>query len=159
MRPTAESIQRKAVGTMSTAHHPVASTGWTGWVRFAGVILIINGVFSGLQGLVALTGPDTYYLSTPGTLFLFDAKGWGWWNVALGVLLILTAVALFSGATWARIAAVVIAGVSAVVQLMLIPAQPWWSLIVIAIDVLIIYAIIAHGDELRTEETPPKVGS
>ena len=159
MRPTAESIQRKAVGTMSTAHHPVASTGWTGWVRFAGVILIINGVFSGLQGLVALTGPDTYYLSTPGTLFLFDAKGWGWWNVALGVLLILTAVALFSGATWARIAAVVIAGVSAVVQLMLIPAQPWWSLIVIAIDVLIIYAIIAHGDELRTEEAPPKVGS
>jgi uncharacterized membrane protein len=42
---------------------------------------------------------------------------------------------------------------------MLIPAQPWWSLIVIAIDVLIIYAIIAHGDELRTAETPPNVNS
>jgi hypothetical protein len=51
--------------------------------------------------------------------------------------------------TWARIVAVVVAGLSAVVQLMLIPAQPWWSLIVIAIDVLIIYAVIAHGDELR----------
>ena len=63
-------------------HHPVASTGWTGWVSFAGVILIINGVFSGLQGLVALTGPDTYYMATQGTLFLFDAKGWGWWNLA-----------------------------------------------------------------------------
>lgn len=77
--------------------------------------------------------------------------GWGWWNAALGVLLILTAVALFSGATWARVVAVVVAGVSAVVQLMLIPVQPWWSFIVIAIaiDVLIIYAIIAHGDELR----------
>ncbi|HEX9087976.1 MAG TPA: hypothetical protein VF867_10660 [Arthrobacter sp.] len=93
-------------------------------------------------------------MSTPGALFIFDAKGWGWWNVALGVLLILTAVALFSGATWARIVAVVVAGVSAVVQLMLIPAQPWWSLIVIAIDVLIIYAIIAHGDELKTGDTP-----
>jgi hypothetical protein len=144
---------------MSTANHPVASTGWTGWVRFAGVILIVNGVFSGLQGLVALTGPDSYYLSTPGALFIFDAKGWGWWNVALGVLLILTAVALFSGATWARIVAVIVAGVSAVVQLMLIPAQPWWSLIVIAIDVLIIYAIIAHGDELKTGETPSNVNS
>ena len=136
----------------SIARHPGASTGWTGWVTFAGVILIINGVFSGLQGLVALTGPDTYYLSTPGALFIFDAKGWGWWNVALGVFLILTAVALFSGATWARIAAVVVAGVSAVVQLMLIPAQPWWSITVIAIDVLIIYAITAHGDELRSGE-------
>lgn len=137
---------------MSTTHHPVASTGWTGWISFAGVILIINGAFSGLQGLVALTGPDTYYLSTSGALFIFDAKGWGWWNLALGVFLILTAVALFSGATWARIAAVVVAGVSAIVQLMLIPAQPWWSLIVIAIDVLIIYALIAHGDEMRSGE-------
>ena len=94
-----------------------------------------------------------------------DGAGAVWWNVALGALLILTAVALFSGATWARIVAVVavvavvVAGVSAVVQLMLIPAQPWWSLIVIAIDVLIIYALIAHGDELRTGETPSNVDS
>jgi hypothetical protein len=117
--------------------------------------LIINGVFSGLQGLVAITGPDTYYLATPGSLFIFDAKGWGWWNLALGVLLILTAVALFSGATWARVVGVVIAGISAVVQLMLIPAQPWWSVIVIAMDVLIIYAIIAHGEELKAEQSPP----
>jgi hypothetical protein len=145
--------------TSITAGHPVASTAWTGWVTFAGVILIINGVFSGLQGLVALTGPDTYYLSTPGALFIFDAQGWGWWNVALGALLILTAVGLFSGATWARVVAVIVAGLSAVVQMMLIPAQPWWSLIVIAIDVLIIYAVIAHGRELRTGETPPNVNS
>jgi hypothetical protein len=143
----------------SAVHHPVASTGWTGWVTFAGIILIIDGVFVGLQGLVALTGPDTYYLSTPRALFLFDARGWGWWNVALGVLLILTAVGLFSGAAWARIVAVILAGLSAVVQLMLIPAQPWWSLIVIAIDVLIIFAVIAHGEELRTGETQPNVGS
>ena len=134
----------------TTAGPPVASTGWTGWVTFAAVILIIDGVFSGLQGLVALTGPDTSILSTPGALFIFDAEGWGWWNVALGVLLILTAVGLFSGAAWARVVAVVVAGLSAVVQMMLVPAQPWWSLIVIAIDVLVIYAIIAHGEELRT---------
>ena len=140
---------------MSTAHHPVASTGWTGWVRFAGVILIINGVFSGLLGLVALSGPDTYYLATPGALSIFDARGWGWWNFALGVFLILTSLALISGASWARVAAVVVAGVSAVVQVMLIPAQTWWSFIVIAIDVLIIYAVIAHGDGLRTGKKQP----
>jgi hypothetical protein len=144
---------------MSAVHHPGASTGWTGWVSFAGIILIINGVFIGLQGLVALTGPDTYYLSTPRALFIFDAQGWGWWNLALGALLILTAVGLFSGAAWARIVAVVVAGLSAVVQLMLIPAQPWWSLIVIAVDVLIIFAVIAHGEELRTGEAQSNVES
>ncbi len=144
---------------MSTAQPSVVSTGWTVWVVFGAVILIINGVFSGLQGLIALTGPDTYYLSTPGALYIFDAKGWGWWNLVIGVLLILTAVALFSGATWARAVGVVLAGVSAVVQLMLIPAQPWWSVIVIAMDVLIIYAIIAHGGELRTAKTPPNLDS
>jgi hypothetical protein len=144
---------------MNTAHHPAASTGWTGWVRFAGVLLIINGVFSSLLGLAALTGPDTYYLESPGALFLFDAKGWGLWNAVMGVLLILTSLALISGASWARAVAAVSAVVSAVVQLMLLPVQAWWSLIVIAINVLIICAVIVPGDGLRTGETPPNVTS
>lgn len=143
----------------TTARHLVASTGWTGWVHFAGDILIINGFFSGCLGLVALSGPDSYYLSTAGALFLFDAHGWGWWNAALGVFLILTSLALISGATRARIVAVVVAGLSVAVQLVLIPMQAWWSVIVIVIDVLIIYTVIAHFDELRTGETQPNVNS
>jgi hypothetical protein len=67
------------------------------------------------------------------------------------VLLVLAGIALFAGATWARVVAVVLAILSAIVQLLLVPVQPWWSFIVIAIDVLIIYALIAHGDELRVE--------
>lgn len=125
------------------------TTGWTGWVVFAGVILMISGIFSAIQGLVAVIGPDSYYVVTEGSLWLFDVAGWGWWNLIIGVLLVLTAVALFAGQTWARIVAVVLAVLSAVGQLLLIPAQPWWSLIVIAIDVLIIYALIVHGRELR----------
>lgn len=128
------------------------TTGWTGWVVFAGVILMISGIFSAIQGLVAVIGPDSYYVVTEGSLWLFDVAGWGWWNLIIGVLLVLTAVALFAGQTWARIVAVVLAVLSAVGQLLLIPAQPWWSLIVIAIDVLIIYALIVHGRELREED-------
>ena len=139
---------------MSTVNQPVASTGWAGWAKFAGIILLINGIFSSLQGLVALIGSDTYYLVARGTLFLFDETGWGWWNLFIGVFLILTALAVMTGKTWARIVGVVLAIVSAVVQLLLVPVQPWWSLIVIAIDVLIIYALIAHGDELRIEKSP-----
>ena len=138
---------------MSTVNSARTSTttGWVGWARFAAVILIISGIFSGIQGLVALIGPNTYYVVSGGDLFLFDVAGWGWGKLILGVALLLTGLALFTGALWARVVAVVIAVLSAVVQLLLVPAQPWWSFIVIAMDVLIIYAVVAHGEELRNE--------
>jgi hypothetical protein len=124
--------------------------GWVGWVGFAAIMLILNGVFSLIQGLIAVIGSNYYYVATNGSLFLFDLTGWGWWNLIVGVALILTGLALFTGATWARIVAVIAAGLSAIGQLLLVPAQPWWALIVIALDVLVIYAITAHGRELRT---------
>jgi hypothetical protein len=126
----------------------VTKTGWVGWGRFAGIIILVSGIFSVVQALVALIGPNAYYAVVDGTLFLFDVTGWGWWNLIIGALLVLTAIALLAGQTWARIVAVILAIFSAVGQLLLIPAQPWWAVIVIAIDVLIIYALTAHGDEL-----------
>lgn len=131
---------------MSTTNEP---TGWVGWIGFAGIILILNGVFSAVQGFMALLGSNTYYLVSSGTLFLFDVTGWGWWNIIIGALLVLTGVALFSGATWARIIAVILAALSAVGQMLLLPAQPWWAFIVIAIDILVIYAVTAHGREVK----------
>jgi hypothetical protein len=122
---------------------------WVGWGVFAGVIILVNGIFSVLQALVALIGPNEYYVVAHGSLFLFDVTGWGWWNLIFGVLLILTAAALLAGATWARIVAIILAILSAIGQLMLIPAQPWWSLIVIALDVWVIYVLTAHGAALR----------
>ncbi|AWB94994.1 hypothetical protein DCE93_04390 [Agromyces badenianii] len=130
---------------MSTAQQP---TGWVGWIGFAAIILILNGAFSALQGLVALVGPNTYYRTTEEGLLMFDLTGWGWWNLIIGALLIVTGVALLSGATWARVVAVILAGLSALGQLFLVPAQPWWSVIVIGINVLVIYAITAHGREM-----------
>ncbi|MFF1635256.1 hypothetical protein [Leifsonia sp. NPDC058248] len=129
----------------------VKATGWVGWGRFAGILILIGGIFSGLQGLVAIVGPNAYYAVTKGSLFIFNVAGWGWWNLIVGVLLILTAFALFTGATWARVVAIVLASLSAIGQLLLVPAQPWWAFIVIAMDVLIIYALTAHGSELRAE--------
>jgi len=127
----------------------VKTTGWTGWVVFAGVILMVSGIFSAVQGLVALIGPSTYYVVTEESLWLLDVTGWGWWNLIIGLLLVLIAVALLAGQTWARVIAVILVILSAVGQLLLIPAQPWWSLIMIAVDVLIIYALIVHGRELQ----------
>jgi len=127
------------------------ATGWVGWIGFAGMILILNGLFSAIQGLVAIIGTDLYYVVANGSLFLFDISGWGWWNLVFGVLLLITGLALLSGATWARVLAIILVSLSAIGQLLLLPAQPWWSVIVIAIDVLVIFAISMHGRELADE--------
>jgi hypothetical protein len=124
------------------------STRWVGWVGFAAIIILINGIFSLLQALVALFAPAGYFNVSRAGLFVMSVNGYGWWNLIVGVLLIATAGALLAGATWARAVAVVLAALSAIGQLFLIPAQPWWSVIIIAIDVLIIYAVTAHGREV-----------
>jgi hypothetical protein len=124
-------------------------TSWTDWVRFGGVILIVSGIFSLIQGLAALLGPDAYYGVVDGELLVFNVAGWGWWNIVIGALTLVTGLALLGGALWARIVAVVLAVLSSVVQMILVPVQPWWSFIVIAVDLLVIYAVIAHGQKLR----------
>lgn len=129
----------------------VNKSGWTGWAVFAGVILLISAIFTIVQALVALIGPNAYYVLAGGSLWILDVAGWGWWNLIIGVLLLLTALALLSGRTWARIVAVILLILNMVSQLLLVPAQPWWSLIMIAIDIVVIYAIVVHGRELRED--------
>ena len=135
---------------MSNATSTRRDSDSTDWVRFAGVILIVSGIFSAIQGLAALLGPEAYYAVVDGDLLVFDIAGWGWWNVAIGALTLITGLALLREALWARIVAVVLAILSAIVQMILVPVQPWWSLIAIAIDVLVIYAIVARGRPRRT---------
>lgn len=125
--------------------------GWTPWAFFAAAILFLNGMFSLTQGLVLLFGPDTYASELDGDLFVFVLSGWAWWNIIIGVFLLAAGGALFSGRNWARIVAVLFAIASAVGQLLLIPVQPFWALIVIAVDIFVIYALIVHGDELGPE--------
>ncbi|GAA1443134.1 DUF7144 family membrane protein [Leifsonia poae] len=129
----------------------VQRTGWVGWGRFAAVIVLVNGIFGVLQGIVALFAPDPYYVLARGHLFLFDVSGWGWWTLIIGILMILTGAALFTGATWARVITIVLVIIGAIGQMLLIPAQPWWASITIGIDILIIYALTAHGRELRPD--------
>ena len=128
----------------------VEATGWVGWARFAAVMIIVNGIFGVIQGLVALLAPDPYFVVTRGSLFLFNLTGWGWWTLIIGVLLILIGIAVLMGATWARVIAIILVIVGAVGQLLLLPAQPWWSSITIGVDILIIYALTVHGRELRS---------
>ena len=128
----------------------VQKSGWVGWVRFAAIILIIDGIISVVQGIAALAAPDYYYTVGPKGIWIFqNVSGAGWWTLILGVLLVLAGLGLFSGASWARIVAVIVATVSAVGALVILPSQVWWSLILIGLDVLVIFAVTVHGRELQ----------
>lgn len=127
-----------------------ATTGWVGWGWFAAIVIIIAGVFDALYGLVAILMPQSsYFVRTEGGLLLFDVSGWGWWHVILGVALVLVGLALIAGATWARVVAIILVAFNGLSQLALLPVQPWWSLIVLALDILVLYALTVHGRELK----------
>jgi hypothetical protein len=123
-------------------------TAWAGWVWFAGVMMIITGSFNAIYGLVALVDDQHYAVGPQGPL-VFDLTQWGWILLVFGIVAALAGFALFSGAMWARIVAVVLAGLNAIAHMAFMPAYPVWALITIVIDVFVIYAVLAHGGAMK----------
>jgi hypothetical protein len=121
-------------------------TGWVGWIWFAALMMILTGAFNIIYGLVAILR-NTFFLETPNNTLLFNLSAWGWIHLILGILLVLAGFAVIAGQAWGRAVAIVLAMVNAITQMMLFSAYPWWSLLTIAIDVLVIYALIVHGRE------------
>ena len=129
------------------------TSGWTGWIVFAGVMMLMMGAFHVIQGLVALF-QDTYYLvGQEGLVVQVDYTTWGWVHTILGAVVILAGVALLAGQMWARIVAIILAFGSALVNIAFLGAYPIWSLMMIAIDVLVIYAVTMHGKEMKPVTT------
>ena len=126
-------------------------TGWTGWGVFASVLLLIAGIFDLIFGIAAIIGPNTTVVVSDSGLFAVDVAAWGWWHIIAGIALILTSFFLYRGATWARVLAIILVIINAVGQLSLISAQPFWSLAILAVDVLILYALTVHGRELKVK--------
>jgi hypothetical protein len=122
----------------------------SGWVVFAGVLLILVGSGQVIEGLVALF-TDGYYRVRPGGLALhLDYTTWGWLHLVIGTLAALTGLGLLTGSLLARLLGIVLAAVSALVHLAFLAAYPVWSVLVIALDVAVIHAIVVHGRELRS---------
>ncbi len=125
-------------------------TGWVGWVAFAAILLIMIGLFQAFWGLIAIfRNEEVFFVGEQNLPVEVDYTAWGWASIILGIIIAITGVALLSGQTWARIVAVVLAVLSAISNLGSIGAYPVWSAIVIALDVLVIYAVIVHGSEVR----------
>jgi hypothetical protein len=135
-----------------TASEPSVSyderTGWTGWIVFAGVMMIISGGLNAFYGVVAAVNDDWVGWTNGQNAFL-DVSQWGWVHIILGLIVLLCGIGLFSGNILARTVAVIIAGLSLVGNFFFIPVYPLWALTVITIDALVIWALTAHGREMR----------
>jgi hypothetical protein len=124
-------------------------TGWVGWIVFAAVMLIMVGLLHAIEGFVALFKDSYYLVASSGLVVNVDYTGWGWLHLILGLAVAATGAALFTGRMWARVVGVGLAALSIVANFGFSSAYPFWSLIIIAVDVLIIYALTVHGKEIR----------
>lgn len=123
-------------------------TGWVGWIAFAGVLAIVLGAFQSLAGIVALFKNEVFVVG-PLNVWILDYTTWGWIHLLWGIFLVLTGGAILSGKKWGRVVGVILAGVSALVNFAFIPMYPFWSIVIIALCVFVIFALTVHGDEIN----------
>jgi hypothetical protein len=121
-----------------------AGAGPNGWLAFAGIVLFLNGIFGALFGLAAVLNDDVVTVGGGQGVVIWDFTAWGWISIVLGVVMALTGIGLFTGNAAARWLAVVFTVVNALVQFAYAPAFPLWSLLVIALDIVILYQLIAR---------------
>ena len=118
----------------------------SGWVMFAGVLLMVLGTLNVIDGIAAI-GKAHFYVA--GAHYVFaDLKTWGWVALCLGVLQLLVGIGVFSKNQFARWTGVAVLSLNAVAQLLMMPAYPLWSLSIFAIDILALYGLVAYGKRI-----------
>jgi hypothetical protein len=127
-----------------TTREPAVS-GWAvGGITFAGTMLILIGMFQAIDGIAAIAN-DEFFLSTRNYTFNLDTSAWGWIHLLLGILLVLAGWSIFAGKTWAAVVALTLAMLSAIANFFFIPYYPFWSIIMIALDCWVIWALTRPG--------------
>jgi hypothetical protein len=117
-----------------------------GLTVFASIMIIIAGFFDVIAGISGIAH-SAYYAVSPEYVFRFSVTAWGWAHLTFGALLVLAGFALLAGRTWARTLAVVLAALNAVENFMFLPYSTAWSLLAIALDVLVIWAVVRDSRE------------
>ncbi len=115
---------------------------------FAGVILIVVGIFHAIEGLVAIFDNGFYVVSANYT-FNLDTTAFGWIQLIAGLIVAAAGFALFSAATWARVVGVTFATLSAIANFFFIPYYPFWAILIIALDIWVIWAITRNVEKLE----------
>jgi hypothetical protein len=118
-----------------------------GFTIFAAWIMIIVGIFHAIAGLAAII-ENEFYAATRNYVFEFDVTAWGWIHLIAGIIVVLAGFGLFSGAVWARSVGVIMAVISAIANFAFIPYYPVWSIVIIALNIAVIWALTAHGRDV-----------
>jgi hypothetical protein len=126
---------------MST--HRRVSPWASGPILFASAIMVIAGILQVFVGTAALVH-DRIYIGTPRYLYALDLTTWGWAELLTGILSIAAGYAALRGMTWARMLGIGLAGLSMIIQFMFLPHFPIWSMLVIALDVVVIYGLASY---------------
>jgi len=129
------------------------STKWTGWIGFAAIMLAFIGAITFFEGLIAIIR-DNYYVVTRQQVFLFDVSTWGWIMLFWGILLFLAGLGLAAKSGWARWFTIIVVFLSLLSQLSSFgnSGYPLWALTVIALEIVVIYALTVRWKDVYTLE-------
>jgi hypothetical protein len=114
-----------------------------GWLTFAATMIGLTGTFNVIDGIVALSRSKFY--ATNAVYVFSDLRTWGWITLIVGAVQVLAAFAILGGASWARWFGIAISALNVIGQLMFVQAYPLWAITVVALDVLVIYALAVYG--------------
>ena len=120
-----------------------------GITAFAAIMMMTVGVFQAIQGVVALLN-DTFYVVGQKWTFSFDITTWGWIHLIVGAGVAAAGFFLLTGAVWARVVGISVAALSALLNFAWMPYYPAWSVLIIAVDVFVIWALTVHGRDITT---------
>ena len=115
----------------------------SGWMTFAGIVIMMVAILNIVDGIAAIS-KSSFFVADARYVFS-DLNTWGWIVLGLGVLQVVVCLGLWAGNQLARWAGIVIVSLNALAQLLFIPAYPFWSLSIFALDVLVLYGLAAHG--------------
>ena len=125
-------------------------TAWVGLIVFGGTMMLMMGAFQIIEGFVALFNDEYYLVTRNGLIVSLDYTAWGWTHLIIGLIAVGAGIGVLLGQMWARVVGIIIAVVSALANIAFLSAYPVWSTIVIATDVLVIYALTVHGKEIKS---------
>jgi hypothetical protein len=133
---------------MARSNDPTDVSGWVGWVYFGGLMMVLLGMLHAIAGLVALF-EDEVYVSGPNNLWILDYTTWGWIHLVAGLVVLMGGFAVMSGKMWGRVLGILLGVFAAVANFAFIPVYPVWSIVMLTVSVLVVFALVAHGDEAK----------
>jgi hypothetical protein len=142
-RPTVPEARRSEEGRRA----PMGMAGESGWLTYAGTVLVVLGVFQLIWGLTALVNTGYFIVGSTGLAVAFNYAAWAWIHIALAALLICTGLAAFGGQSWGRYVGLALVSLALIANFLTLAAFPIWSIVMIAVDLIAIYALAVHSRE------------